>query len=354
MAYSDKRDGIFINFESCKHRSETQTIVQLMRWENEIEGFKEHLTLIGGGQEKQVSKNTINAYVADLKKLTSFLEESGLDLTPQEVETKHLRQMLKWIDAKGISPRTQARIVSGIKTFFKYLEHTELIQTNPAALLEAPKIGRKLPEVLSIEEVDRLINAIDTSKPEGQRNRAILEVLYSCGLRVSELVDLRVSDLKFIEGEEYIVVSKGKGNKPRRVPIGKKAMAEINLYLCGYRTTLKNNNLIAPDCSDMLFLNRRGGKLSRVMVFTIIKFAARKCHLAVTISPHTLRHSFATHLIYGGADLETVKELLGHESITTTEIYTHLDNNYLRETIANYHPRALENNDILTHKTSPE
>lgn len=312
------------------------------KWDKEIDGFKEHLTLIGRsksiGDKKEISKNTINAYITDLRKLTTFLDEKGYDLEPKDVQLKHLREMMEWITEKEISPRTQARIISGIRTFYKYLIYEEITDNDPTQLLELPKIGRKLPEVLSVEEIDMLINSIDTKKVEGQRNRTILEILYSCGLRVSEIIDLKISDLFLIDG--FIKVTNGKGSKERLVPIGKRAISELNLYINGYRKQLDDNKTIKQSCKETIFVNRRGSKLSRVMVFTIIKQAARKCRLSKTISPHTLRHSFATHLINGGANLEDVRKMLGHKSINTTEIYTHLDNNYLRETINNFHPRA--------------
>jgi integrase/recombinase XerD len=241
--------------------------------------------------------------------------------------------MIEWVNNKGISPRTQARIISGIKSFYKYLLIEEKIDRDPTALLETPKVGRKLPEILSVEEIDTIINAVDTKKPEGQRNKAILETLYSCGLRVSELIDLKISNLFFESG---FVKIEGKGSKERLVPISTKAIKEINLYLSEYRRNLK----VHTDHEDILFLNRRGKKLSRVMIFTIIKNITKKLGFEKNISPHTFRHSFATHLIDGGANLRAVQEMLGHESIITTEIYTHLDKEYLKNTIIQYHPRS--------------
>jgi len=240
---------------------------------------------------------------------------------------------MEWVNGRGISPRTQARIISGIKSFYKFLLIEEKVEKDPTALLEAPRVGRKLPEILTVEEIDTVINAVDTRKPEGQRNKAILETLYSCGLRVSELIDLKISNLFFESG---FVKIEGKGNKERLVPISTKAIKEINLYLGEYRRTLK----IHPSHEDILFLNRRGKKLSRVMIFTIIKNITKKLNIAKNISPHTFRHSFATHLIDGGANLRAVQEMLGHESIITTEIYTHLDKEYLKNTITQYHPRT--------------
>jgi integrase/recombinase XerD len=299
-----------------------------MNWEKEIEGFKTYLKL-----EKGLSDNSIHAYATDLTKLVSYLQEKGLKIGPDEVVLANLKTMMQDITEKGISPRTQARIISGIKSFYKYLLIEEKVEKDPTALLESPRVGRKLPEILSVEEIDSIINAIDTKKSEGQRNKAILETLYSCGLRVSELIDLKVSNLFFESG---FVKIEGKGSKERLVPISTKAIKEINLYLSEYRRVLN----IDPKDEDVLFLNRRGKKLSRVMIFTIIKNLVKKVGLLRNISPHTFRHSFATHLIDGGANLRAVQEMLGHESIITTEIYTHLDKEYLKNTIVQYHPRS--------------
>ena len=299
-----------------------------MNWEKEIEGFKTYLKL-----EKGLSDNSIHAYATDLTKLVSYLQEKGLKIGPDEVVLANLKTMMQDITEKGISPRTQARIISGIKSFYKYLLNEEKVEKDPTALLESPRVGRKLPEILSVEEIDSIINAIDTKKSEGQRNKAILETLYSCGLRVSELIDLKVSNLFFESG---FVKIEGKGSKERLVPISTKAIKEINLYLSEYRRILN----IDPKDEDVLFLNRRGKKLSRVMIFTIIKNLVKKVGLIRNISPHTFRHSFATHLIDGGANLRAVQEMLGHESIITTEIYTHLDKEYLKNTIVQYHPRS--------------
>lgn len=299
-----------------------------MNWEQEINGFKNYLKV-----EKGLSDNSIHAYITDLLKLVQFLKEKGYDVSPEQVKLDHLKEMMEWVNDKGISPRTQARIISGIKSFYKYLLIEEKVDKDPTALLETPKVGRKLPEILSVEEIDTIINAVDTKKPEGQRNKAILETLYSCGLRVSELIDLKISNLFFESG---FVKIEGKGSKERLVPISNKAIKEINLYLSEYRRNLR----IHPDHEDILFLNRRGKKLSRVMIFTIIKNITRKLGLEKNISPHTFRHSFATHLIDGGANLRAVQEMLGHESIITTEIYTHLDKEYLKNTIIQYHPRS--------------
>jgi integrase/recombinase XerD len=299
-----------------------------MNWEQEIEGFKNYLKA-----EKGLSDNSIHAYITDLVKLVQFLKNQNYDVGPEDVKLDHLKKMIEWVNNKGISPRTQARIISGIKSFYKYLLIEEKVDRDPTALLETPKVGRKLPEILSVEEIDTIINAVDTKKPEGQRNKAILETLYSCGLRVSELIDLKISNLFFESG---FVKIEGKGSKERLVPISTKAIKEINLYLGEYRRNLR----IHPDHEDILFLNRRGKKLSRVMIFTIIKNITKKLGVEKNISPHTFRHSFATHLIDGGANLRAVQEMLGHESIITTEIYTHLDKEYLKNTIIQYHPRS--------------
>ncbi|MBN2743442.1 integrase/recombinase XerD [Breznakibacter xylanolyticus] len=299
-----------------------------MTWEKEIEGFRTYLKV-----EKGLSDNSIHAYVTDLQKLVVYLREKGMNIGPDQVVLANLKTMMQEITDRGISPRTQARIISGIKSFYKYLLIEEKVEKDPTALLEAPRVGRKLPEVLTVEEIDSIINTIDVKKSEGQRNKAILETLYSCGLRVSELIDLKISNLFFESG---FVKIEGKGSKERLVPISTKAIKEINLYLSDYRRTLK----IDPADEDILFLNRRGKKLSRVMIFTIIKTLVAKVGLTKNISPHTFRHSFATHLIDGGANLRAVQEMLGHESIITTEIYTHLDKEYLKNTIVQYHPRS--------------
>ncbi|RXQ95648.1 site-specific tyrosine recombinase XerD [Ancylomarina salipaludis] len=299
-----------------------------MNWTTTIENFKTYLTL-----EKSLSKNSIDAYINDITKLTTFFKEQGRTVAPDQVVLQDLKDFVTWINDAGTSPRTQARVISGIKAYFKYLLLEEVIDRNPTALLEAPKIGRKLPHTLTVEEIDVLVKAVDTNKAEGQRNRAILETLYSCGLRVSELIDLRVSNLHFRMG--FIKIH-GKGNKERLIPIGKRAKKEIKLYLKNYRGKLN----IDKDSEDILFLNRRGRKLSRVMIFTIIKNLSKKVGLTKNVSPHTFRHSFASHLVEGGADLRAVQEMLGHESILTTEIYTHLDRDYLKETIKNCHPRS--------------
>jgi|TARA_R110002050_G_scaffold111014_3_gene224066 integrase/recombinase XerD len=300
----------------------------IMKWEDSKKGFENFLRL-----EKSLSQNSIAAYVNDINKLMVFLDGSFKKLAPEKVKLNHLRSFVEHLNDRGVSPRTQARTISGIKSFFKYLLIEGKIQGDPTTLLESPKIGRKLPDVLTMEEIDTIIDAVDLEKPEGQRNKAMLETLYSCGLRVSELVNLKVTNLFFEQG--FIKVE-GKSEKERLVPVSEKAVVEINKYLGGYRKTLR----ISPESENVLFLNRRGKKLSRVMIFTIIKNLAQKVGMDKKISPHTFRHSFATHLISGGADLRAVQEMLGHESILTTEIYTHLDRDYLKSTISQFHPRS--------------
>ncbi|MBT3206858.1 MAG: site-specific tyrosine recombinase XerD [Bacteroidetes bacterium] len=297
-------------------------------WDFEINNYENFLRL-----ERALSHNSISAYISDIKKFNSFLELSKKDKKPKEIELSDLEKFIEWLAKMGISARTQARIISSLKSFFKYLIFDEKIEKDPSSLLEAPKLGMKLPEVLAVEEIDELLATIDLSKPEGQRNKAIIETLYSCGLRVSELTNLKISNLFF--KQSYIKVT-GKGKKERFVPIGEIAKKEIILYIENYRNKLD----IKKDSQNIVFLNRRGNKLTRVMIFTIIKQLAQKIGLEKAISPHTFRHSFATHLIEGGADLRAVQEMLGHESIITTEIYTHLDREYLRDAIISFHPRG--------------
>ena len=299
-----------------------------MNWKIYIQGFKSYLTL-----EKSLSGNSIEAYEHDVLKLVHFLEIKKYSLSPKEINLKHLQEFLKWIHEFGISATSQARVISGIKSFYKYLLLENELNTDPTALLESPKLGRKLPDTLSLDEINKIIEAIDLSLPEGPRNKAMLETLYSCGLRVSELVNLKISNLFLNDG--FVKVT-GKGDKERLVPVGSVALKQIAIY----RNEVRNHIPIKKDAEDVLFLNRRGAKLSRVMVFTIIKNLVIKIGLKKKISPHTFRHSFATHLIEGGADLRAVQEMLGHESITTTEIYTHLDREYLRSAIIQFHPRS--------------
>ncbi len=299
-----------------------------MNWKGYIQGFKSFLTL-----EKSLSENSIEAYLHDVEKLIQFLEYKKYDCTPMDIELKQLQEFVKWINELGMSATSQARIISGIKGFYKYLLLEDVMNFDPSALLEAPRLGRKLPDTMSIEDINNIINSIDLSLPEGQRNKAMLETLYSCGLRVSELVNLKISNLYFNDG--FIKVT-GKGDKERLVPIGNTAIKQITLY----KNEVRCHITLKKESEDVLFLNRRGAKLSRVMIFTIIKQLTTKIGLKKHISPHTFRHSFATHLIDRGADLRAVQEMLGHESITTTEIYTHLDREYLREAILSFHPRS--------------
>lgn len=283
--------------------------------------------------ERSLSENSVEAYLHDVEKLLQFLEAKKYDFPPKEVELKHLQEFLMWVNELGMSARTQARVISGIKGFYKYLLLENVLNNDPTTLLESPRLGRKLPDTLSLEDINNIINAVDLSSNEGQRNKAMLETLYSCGLRVSELVNLKISHLYF--NEEFIKVT-GKGDKERLVPIGNVAIKQINIY----KDEVRIHQPVKKEYEDVLFLNRRGAKLTRVMVFTIIKNLAFKIGLKKHISPHTFRHSFATHLIDGGADLRAVQEMLGHESITTTEIYTHLDREYLRSAIIQFHPRS--------------
>lgn len=299
-----------------------------MNWEEGKKGFENYLKL-----EKSLSQNSIAAYINDISKLIAYLDKNHNKVNPLKVKLEHLKGFIAWLNERDISPRTQARTISGIKSFYKYLLIEGKIGSDPTALIESPRIGRKLPDILSMEEIDNLIEAVDLSKSEGQRNKAMLETLYSCGLRVSELVGLKITNLFFDQG--FIKVE-GKAGKERLVPVSGRAIDEVGRYLNEYRKKLN----VAKDSENILFLNRRGKKLSRVMIFTIIKNLADKIGLKKSISPHTFRHSFATHLINGGADLRAVQEMLGHESILTTEIYTHLDREYLKSTIQQFHPRS--------------
>lgn len=298
-----------------------------MTWEAYIKGFKAYLQL-----ERSMSENTVDAYLHDVRLLEAYVlhELDGKDL--RQLELADLQNFLQHISSLCLAAGSQARVLSGIKSFFRYLLLEEVININPTELIEAPKLKRALPSFLSLEEIEALFAAIDHSTPEGQRNRAMLETLYSCGLRVSELISLRISDLYLDIG--FIKVL-GKGNKERLVPIGGEAVRQIKIY----REQIRPHVPIKPACEDILFLNRRGAGLSRVMVFLIIKDAAAKAQIRKNIHPHVLRHSFATHLVERGADLRAVQEMLGHRSITTTEIYTHLDRSYLRSTLEKYHPR---------------
>ncbi len=299
-----------------------------MNWKEAILEFGNYLRL-----EKSMSENSVEAYMHDIEKFTQFLEIKSLQISPEVVLLEHIREFLKWLNGFGVSERTQSRILSGIRAFFRFLLLEDKILTDPTELIEFPKIGRKLPDVLTVIEIDSLLAAIDLSQPQGHRNKAMIETIYSCGLRVSELVQLKISNLYLNEGFVRVL---GKGNKERLVPIGSKAITEITFYLQHHRTHVP----VQKGFEDIVFLNKRGKNLTRVMFFIIVKNLAEAIGLKKQISPHTFRHSFATHLIEGGADLRAVQEMLGHESILTTEIYTHIDREFLREAIMRYHPRA--------------
>lgn len=299
-----------------------------MQWQSYLHGFGSFLKL-----ERSLSLNSVEAYVNDVSKLSDYLSIHNLNVSPERITSQHLQDFIFWINGFGLSARTQARIISGLRAFYKYMLLENMIDADPTQLLETPKLGQKLPEVLSVEEINSIIAAIDLSSPEGERNKAIVETLYSCGMRVSELVNLRLSNLY---AEVGFVKITGKGNKERLVPIGSVALKAISNYCEANR----NHLIIKPGNEDILFLNRRGSKLTRVMIFTMIRQLCEKAGIRKKISPHTFRHSFATHLVEGGADLRAVQEMLGHESITTTEIYTHLNRDYLRENILQFHPRA--------------
>lgn len=299
-----------------------------MNWPICIKQFEQYLRL-----EKSLSGNSVEAYLRDIRKFTDFLEVKGVQVQPDQVAAAHIREFLQWITELGMTVHSQARTLSGIRAFYKFLIMEDMLFADPTETVEAPKLDRKLPDTLGFHEIEQLLSAIDLSTPEGTRNRAILETLYSSGLRVSELLDLKLSNV--YEDMGFLKIT-GKGDKERLVPIGRDALKHIKLYLEGVRChlTIKKGN------EDFVFLNRRGARLSRVMIFTIIKDLAAKAGIQKQVSPHTFRHSFATHLIEGGADLRAVQEMLGHESITTTEIYTHLDRDYLKQVIKDYHPRS--------------
>lgn len=297
-----------------------------MMWEPYKKGFKAWLQL-----EKSLAANSVEAYLRDIDKLTDYLLAAKKMVTPQELELKDLEKFVQWVSELGMTVASQSRIISGLRSFYTYCIIEQVVTVNPTALLETPKQKRSLPDTLSFEEIESIIAQVDLSKPEGGRNKAILETLYSCGLRVSELVNLRISCLFLDVG--FVRVT-GKGDKERLVPIGSAAIKYINLYKNEIRVHIN----IKPGQEDFLFLNRRGSKLSRVMIFIMLKELATKAGIVKNISPHTFRHSFATHLVEGGADLRAVQEMLGHESITTTEIYTHLDREYLRNTLHQFHP----------------
>jgi integrase/recombinase XerD len=295
-------------------------------WDAYKKGFKAYLQL-----EKSLSDHSVEAYLRDVDKLTEFLLASEQKQSPADIDLKTLQQFIKWIGELGMTASSQARIISGIKGFYKYCLIENVVTTDPTTLLEAPKLKRSLPDVLSFDEIENIIAEIDQSKPEGGRNKAILETMYSCGLRVSEVVNLQISCLYLDVGFIRVI---GKGNKERLVPIGSDASKYIKLYKDNIRVHVP----IKKGSEDILFVNKRGGQLSRIMIFYIIKDLAQKAGITKNISPHTFRHSFATHLVEGGADLRAVQEMLGHESITTTEIYTHLDRDFLRSTLQQFHP----------------
>lgn len=297
-----------------------------MKWNDALKDYQYYLKL-----EKGLAKNSVDSYSNDVKKLISFLEENEISISPISISIDEIQQFIYKVSSE-INARSQARLIAGLRNFFDYLIFEEYRNTNPTDLIESPKIGRKLPDTLSEDEINTLINNIDLSEPQGERNRTILETIYSCGLRVSEIINLHLSDLFFEEGFIRVI---GKGNKQRFVPINDQAQKYINLYINEIRIHIK----IQKGSEDILFLNRRGKKLTRNMIFTIVKNLAEKAGIKKSISPHTFRHSFATHLLEHGADLRAIQQMLGHESITTTEIYMHIDKSYLKEVINKFHPR---------------
>lgn len=297
-----------------------------MNWNSYLKSYQSYLKI-----ERGLSDNTIENYSYDILKLCDYLQQNNIEVTPIKINEETLQQFIYYV-SRSLNARSQARIISGLKSFFTWLIFEDFRTDNPLELIETPKIGRKLPDTLALQEIDALIGAIDLSLPEGERNRAMLETLYGCGLRVSELVALKISDLFFDEG--FVKVT-GKGNKQRFVPIGDTTQKFIEIY----RTQIRSHLVIQKNFEDTLFLNRRGRQLTRAMIFTIIKDLAAKINLNKTISPHTFRHSFATHLLENGADLRSIQLMLGHESITTTEIYVHLDRKHLTQIMNNYHPR---------------
>lgn len=295
-------------------------------WEAYKKGFKAWLQL-----ERSLADNSVAAYIRDIDKLTDFLQATGALKNPADIILQDLESFVKWVNELGMTPASQSRIISGLRSFYTYCVAEEISKTDPTVLLEAPKQKRALPDTLSFEEIESIIAQIDMSKPEGGRNKAILETLYSCGLRVSELVNLKLSCLYLDVGFIRVI---GKGNKERLVPIGSEAIKYINIY----KNSIRIHIPVKTGQEDFLFLNRRGSQLTRVMIFLMLKELAKKAGITKNISPHTFRHSFATHLVEGGADLRAVQEMLGHESITTTEIYTHIDREYLRDTLQQFHP----------------
>lgn len=297
-----------------------------MKWNNALKDYQFYLKI-----EKGLAENSIDSYSHDVTKLISYLEENEIKVSPISVSLDDIQQFI-YVVSKQLNTRSQARLISGLRNFFDYLIFEEYRKDNPTDLIESPKIGRKLPDTLAVEEIDLLINSIDLSKPQGERNRTILETLYSCGLRVSELINLQLSDLFFEEGFIRVI---GKGNKQRFVPINTQTQKYISSYINDIRTHID----VQKSFEDTVFLNRRGKKLTRVMIFTIVKDLAEKAGIHKKISPHTFRHSFATHLLERGADLRAIQQMLGHESITTTEIYMHLDKSFLKEVVNTFHPR---------------
>jgi len=297
-------------------------------WHSYINGFKAYLQL-----EKSLAGNSIEAYVRDVEKLCQYLSIKEIEKQPNELTIYIFSDFLKFINELGINNTSQARIISGLKAFYHYLLMEDIITINPIELLESPRVTRKIPDTLDVTEIDLMLATLDLSKDEATRNHAIIETMFSCGLRVSEVINLKITDI--YEKDEFIRVV-GKGNKERLVPISERAIKEINIYVNSIRNKLK----IEKDCNDIIFLNRRGKKLSRVYIFLVIKEMALKAGIKKNISPHTLRHSFATSLVEAGADLRSVQQMLGHESITTTEIYTHISKDYLHEVITNFHPRG--------------
>jgi len=297
-----------------------------MVWKNALKDYKIYLKL-----ERGLSQNSIDSYSNDIVKLIKHLEDNNLNIKPVHITSETIKAFLYHV-SKSLNARSQSRLISALRGFFNYLIFEDYRKDNPLDLIESPKIGRKLPDTLSTDEIDIIINAIDLSKPQGERNRAMLETLYGCGLRVSELINLKLSDLYF--GEDFIKVT-GKGNKQRLIPISDSTQKYILLY----KNHVRNHISIVPEFNDIVFLNRRGKQLTRAMIFTIVKRLAIKINLNKTISPHTFRHSFATHLLENGADLRAIQLMLGHESITTTEIYMHVDKSHLKDVVTNYHPR---------------
>jgi integrase/recombinase XerD len=298
-----------------------------MDWNSAIKGFESYMLL-----ERSLSRNTNEAYIRDISRLAEFCSINIPHISPLNAELKDLRNFVEWINNLGISHRSQARMISGIRAFYKYLIMEDTISDDPSELLEAPKLGRKIPDVLSLEEIENMISKIDLSQDQGHRNKAIIETLYACGVRVSELTDMKLSGYYPEIGFIKVI---GKSDKERIIPIGRDAIKSIDLYINSSRQNIK----IQKGHEDFIFLNRRGKKLTRIMIFHIIKELAKSAGIKKNVSPHIFRHSFATHLVEGGADLRVIQEMLGHESILTTEIYTHLDTNYLKEAILKYHPR---------------